>query len=77
MWQICFKSTNLVQKHNDDIRRVTTKYKHILTAFVEAFNKVLTEQLFNTMDSQELRDPEKLSEIWVKNLTIMNKMIDT
>ena len=31
--------TKLLEKHNADIRRATTKYKHTHTAFVEAFNK--------------------------------------
>ena len=31
--------TKLVEKHNVEIRRVTRKYKHTYTAFVEAFNK--------------------------------------
>ena len=40
-----FKSnvTKLLEKHNVDIRRTTTKYKHTHTAFVEAFNKELAK----------------------------------
>ena len=70
--------TKLFEKHNADIRRATTKYKHTHTAFVEALNKRLAELLFKLMDAQELQDPEKLSTIWVKNLNkIVNKMNNT
>ena len=64
-----FKSdvTKLLEKHSVDIQR-TTKYKHTHTAFVEAFNKELSKQLFKPMDAQELQDPEKVSTIWVENL---------
>ena len=50
------------------IWRVTTKYKHTHTAFVEALNKVLTEQLFKVQVTQELNNPEKVSSTWVKHL---------
>ena len=50
--------TKLLEKHNVEIRRATTKYKHTHTAFVEAFNKDL---VFKPMDAQELQDPGKLS----------------
>ena len=33
--------TKLLEKHNVDVRRATTKYKHTHTTFVEAFNKEL------------------------------------
>ena len=70
--------TKLLEKHNVDIRRATTKYKHTHTAFVEAFNKELAKLLFKPMDAQELQDPEKVSAIWVKNLNkIANKMNKT
>ena len=70
--------TKLLEKHNIEIRRATTKYKHIHTAFVEAFNKELAKLLFKPMDAQELQDPEKVSTIWVKNLNkIVNKMNNT
>ena len=55
--------TKLLEKHNVDIRRATTKYKHTHTAFVETFNKELTKLLFKLMDAQELQDPEKVSTI--------------
>ena len=67
--------TKLLEKHNVDILRATTKYKHTHTAFVEPFNKELAKLLFKPMDTQELQDPEKVSIIWVKNLNkIVNKM---
>ena len=70
--------TKLLEKHNVDIRRATTKYKHTHTAFLEAFNKELAKLLFKPMDVQELQDPEKVSTIWVKNLNkIVNKMNNT
>ena len=46
--------TKLLEKHNVDIRRATTKYEHTHTAFVEAFNKELAKLLFKPMDAQEL-----------------------
>ena len=51
-----FKSdvTKLLEKHNVDIRGITTNYKHTHTAFVETFNKVLAKQLLNPMDAKEL-----------------------
>ena len=64
--------TKLLEKNNIEIRRVTTKFKHV--AFLEAFNKELAKILFKPMDAQELQDPEKLLTIWVKNLDkIVNK----
>ena len=33
------KMTKLLEKHNVDIQKATTKYKNTHTAFVEAFNK--------------------------------------
>ena len=68
----------MLEKHNVDNRRATTKYKHTHTAFVEAFRKELAKLLFKPMDAQELQDPEKVSTIWVKNLNkIVNKMNNT
>ena len=70
--------TKLLEKHNVDIRRATTKYKHIYRAFVEVFNKELVKLLFKPMNAQELQDPEKLFTIWVKNLNkIVKKMNNT
>ena len=70
--------TKLLEKHNVDILRATTKYKHTHTAFVEACNRELAKLLFKPMDAQELEDPEKVSTIWVKNLNkTINKMNNT
>ena len=46
--------TKLHEKHNVEIRRATTKYKHIHTDFAEAFNKKLAKLLFKRIDAQEL-----------------------
>ena len=51
--------TELLEKHNVEIRRATTKYKHTHTAFVEASNKKLAKLLFKPMDAQELQDLKK------------------
>ena len=70
--------TKLLEKHNVDIRRATTKCKHFHTAFVEAFNRELAKLLFKPTDAQELQDPRKVSIIWVKNLNkTVNKMNNT
>ena len=60
--------TKMIEKHEVKIRRVTTKYAHTHTAFVEALNKILAERLFKVQDAQELNDPEKVSSRWVKHL---------
>ena len=60
--------TKMLEKHEVKIWRVTTKYAHTHTAFVEALNKILTETLFKIQDAQELNDPEKVSSRWVKHL---------
>ena len=60
--------TKILEKNEVKIRRVTTKYKHTHTAFVEALNKILAERLFKVEDAQELNDPEKVSSRWVKHL---------
>ena len=70
--------TKLLEKHNVEIRRAKTKYKHTHTVFVEAFNKGLVKLLFKPIDAQQLQDPEKVSTVWVKNLDkIVNKMNNT
>ena len=75
---VSLKMTKLLEKHNVDIRRATTKYKHTHTVLVEAFNKELEKLLLKPMNAQELQDPEKVSTIWVKNLNkIVNKMNNT
>ena len=60
--------TKMLEKNEVKIRRVTTKYKHTHTAFVEALNKILAERLFKIQDAEELNDPEKVSSRWVKHL---------
>ena len=60
--------TKMLEKQEVKVRRVTTKYKHTHTAFVEALNKILAERLFKVQDAQELNDPEKVSSMWVKHL---------
>ena len=52
--------TKMLEKNEVKIQRVTTKYKHTPTAFVEALNKILAERLFKVQDAQELNDPEKV-----------------
>ena len=60
--------TKMLVQHEVKIRRVTTKYAHTHTAFVEALNKILAERLFKVQDAQELNHPEKVSSRWVKHL---------
>ena len=60
--------TKMLEKHEVKIRRVTTKYVHTHTAFVEGLNKIPAERLFKVQDAQELNDPEKVSSRWVKHL---------
>ena len=60
--------TKMLEKHEVKIQRVTMKYKHTHTAFVEALNKILAERLFKVQDAQELNDPEKVSATWVTHL---------
>ena len=68
----------MLEKNEVKIRRVTTKYKHTHTAFIEALNKILAERLFKVQDAQELNDPEKVSSKWVKHLyELVDKLNDT
>ena len=53
--------TKMLEKHEVRIQYATTKNKHTHTAFVEALNKILAEQLFKVQDAQELNDPDKVS----------------
>ena len=70
--------TKMLEKHEVKIWQVTTKYKHTHTAFVEALNKMLTEQLFKVQDAQELNDPDKVSSTWVKHLYgLVDELNDT
>ena len=48
------------------------------TAFVEALNKLLAENLFKVQDAQELNDPDKVSSTSVKHLYgLVDKLNDT
>ena len=68
----------MLEKNEVKIRRVTTKYKHTHTAFVEALNKILAERLFKVQDAQELNDPEKVLSRWVKHLYgLVDELNDT
>ena len=70
--------TKMLEKNEVKIRRVTTKYRHTHTAFVEALNKILAERLFKVQDAQELNDPEKVSATWVKHLyELVDELNDT
>ena len=70
--------TKMLEKHEPKIRRVTTKYKHTHTAFIEALNKILAKRLFKVQDAQELNDLEKLSSRWVKHLYgLVDELNDT
>lgn len=65
-----FKSDvdKLMQEHKVVVKRVTTKYHHKFTAFVENFNKTLATKLFKIQDAQELNDPSEDSKTWVRHL---------
>ena len=68
----------MLEKQEVKIRRVTMKYKHTHTAFVEALNKILAERLFKVQDAQELNDPEKVSSRWGKHLYgLVDELNDT
>ena len=68
----------MLEKQEVKIRRVTMKYKHTHTAFVEALNKILAERLFKVQDAQELNDREKVSSRWVKHLYgLVDELNDT
>ena len=57
-----FKSdvTELLEKHNVDIRSTITKCKHTHTAFLETISKGLAKQLLTSTDAQELQNPKNL-----------------
>ena len=70
--------TKMLAQHEVKIQRVTTKYKHTHTAFVEALNKILAERLFQVQDAKELNDPEHVSATWVKHLYgLVDELNDT
>ena len=52
--------SKMLEKNGVMIWHAMTKYKHTHTAFVEALNKLLTEELFKIQDAQWLNDPEKV-----------------
>ena len=60
--------TKMLEKHEVMIWGVMTKYKHTHTAFIEALNKILAEQLFKVQDAQMLNDPKPVSLTWVKHM---------
>ena len=60
--------TKMLDKHRVMIKCMMTKYKQMQRAFVEALNKLLSENLFKVQDTQELNNPEKVSSTWVKHL---------
>ena len=70
--------TKMLEKHKVRIQHATTKYEHTHTAFVEALNKILAENLFKVQDAQELNDPDKVSSTWAKHLYgLVDKLNDT
>ena len=70
--------TKTLEKDKVKIQRVTTKYIHAHTEFVEALNKILTEKLSKVQDAQELNNHEKVSATWVKHLYgLVDELNDT
>ena len=71
--------TKMLEKHHEvKIHRVTTKYKHTHTAFVEALIKILADRLFKVQDAQELNYLEQVSLWWVKHLYgLIDELNDT
>ena len=70
--------TKMLEKNKVKILRVTTKYKHTHTAFVEALIIILAKRLFKVQDAEELNDPEKVSSRWVKHLyELVDELSDT
>ena len=58
--------TKMLEKCGFMIQRVTMNYKHMHTAFIEALNKLLIEQLFKVQDVQELNNVEKVLSTWMR-----------
>ena len=58
--------TKLLEKHNVELRRATTKYKHTHITFAEALNKKLAKLLFKQMDAQEPQDLKKYQQFGSK-----------
>ena len=70
--------TKMLEKQEVKFQRVTAKYKHTHTAFIEALNNILAERLFKVQDAKELNDPEKVSSRWVKHLYgLVDELNDT
>lgn len=70
--------TNLLEKHNFQVRRAATKYNGPHKSFAEGFNKELAKLSLQAKDAQELQHPERVLEIWVKYLNnIVKKMNNT
>ena len=55
--------TKLLKKHDVDIPRPTTKYRHNHMAFVDAFDKELEKLLLKLMDAQELQNSKQYRQI--------------
>ena len=71
-----FKSEvgKLMQEHDVKVKRVTTKYHHKFTAFIENYNKRLGELLFGIQDAKELQGD--VSKTWVKYLYRMMRKLN-
>ena len=69
-------TAKLLEKHDVEIKRATTKYKHTHTAFVERMNRTFAEKLFKIQDEQELNNPEKQSKTWIKHLQNIIKKLN-
>ena len=60
------KMTKLLEKHNVDIQKATTKYKNTHTAFVEAFNKQLEKLLFKPKMPKSFKTLKKYRQFGLK-----------
>ena len=60
--------TKMLEMCGFTIQQVTMKYRYMHTAFIEALNKLLIEQLFKVQDVQELNNIEKVLSTWVMYL---------
>ena len=57
----------LIKDHQVKVS-ATTKYHLNFTAFIERFNKTLSERMFKVQDEQEPQNPTEDLKIWVKYL---------
>ena len=55
--------TKLLEAHDGKINRVTTKYKHRHTAFIESFNKMLQKKFVVVMNAKKLQTGEDSEEM--------------